>query len=102
MSLVILVLTSAQMLDLGTFVVMIHGHGSAAEANPLVAHLLISLGMPFVAVAKVAMLSMILAIMAILMGRDEAPHHRRLVAMVVVVGIVSGIVGGWSNANVIL
>jgi hypothetical protein len=102
MSLVLLVLTSAQMLDLGTFVVMVRLHGPTAEANPLVGHLLIALGLPFVAVAKVALLSLVVAILAILIGREEAPIHRRLVGVIVVVGIIAGLVGGWTNAGVIL
>ncbi|MBA2382757.1 MAG: hypothetical protein H0V73_11660 [Chloroflexi bacterium] len=102
MSLILLVLTSAQLLDLGTFVVMVRLHGPAAEANPLVGHLLISLGLPFVAVAKVALLSVVVAIMAILIGREEVPAHGRLVGVIVTVGIVAGLLGAWSNAGVIL
>ena len=42
----------AQALDLTTFVLMVRTHGVAAEANPLVADLFVTLGVPAVLVAK--------------------------------------------------
>ena len=42
----------AQALDLTTFVLMVRTHGVAAEANPLVADLFVTLGVPAVVIAK--------------------------------------------------
>ena len=102
MILAVLVLTIAQLLDLGTFVRMIWAHGAASEANPLVATLLLGHGLPFVAIAKIAALSFVVAAIVVLAGRLDRPRHPRLAAAVVVAAIAAGLVGGWSNAAVIL
>ena len=68
--------TVAQMLDLGTFVRMIAIHGPLAEGNPLVAHLLDELGVPFLAVAKIAVLSLVIAIVAVLWGGTTSAGTR--------------------------
>ena len=103
MSLALVVVTAAQLLDLGTFVRMIGLHGPTAEANPLVAGLLVGHGVAFVAVAKIAGLALVVATIVVLAGRDGAPlRHGRLAAMVAVAAIVAGLVGGWTNAGSIL
>ncbi len=102
MVLAIITLTVAQLLDLGTFVRMIAGHGAAAEANPLVRYILTGYGLPMLVVAKLAVLSLVVAVVAQLAGRAAQPEHRRLVAAVLAAAIVAGIVGGWSNAAVML
>ena len=102
MSLALLAVTAAQLLDLGTFVRMIGLHGAAVEGNPVVAHLLAGFGLPFVAVAKIAALAVVVAVIVVLRGRDAQIHHRRLVSGVVGLAVVAGIVGGWSNAVVIV
>jgi hypothetical protein len=101
MPLAMLTLTIAQLFDLGTFVRMIEWHGSAAEVNPLVHGLLVGFGLPFVAVVKVAALSLVAAVVAVLAGRASS-RQVRLAAIVVAIAIVGGLVGGWSNARVIL
>jgi hypothetical protein len=101
MPLALLTMTIAQLFDLGTFVRMVQGHGSGAEANPLVHELLVGFGLPFVAVAKIAALSLVVAIVVVLAGRT-ATGHARLVALVVALAIVGGLLGGLSNARVIL
>ena len=78
MVLAVITATVAQMLDLGTFVRMIAIHGPLAEGNPLVAHLLDELGLPYLAVAKIAVLSLVIAIVAVLWGRDGQRRHPRL------------------------
>jgi len=102
MALALITATVAQMLDLGTFVRMIAIHGPIAEGNPLVAHLLDQMGIPFVAVTKLVALSLVVAIVAVLWGRDEARRHPRLAAAILAFAIVGGVLGGWTNASVIL
>jgi hypothetical protein len=102
MGLALLAVTIAQMLDLGTFVRMVGLHGASVEGNPIVAHLLEGFGLPFVAVAKVAVLSVVVAVIVVLAGRDEGVRHRRLAATVAAIAVAAGIVGGVSNAIVIL
>ena len=101
-SLALVVVTVAQLLDLGTFVRMIGLHGAAAEANPVVAHLLLGQGLPFVAVTKIAALAVVVAVVVVLGGRDGRVGHPRLAAVVVLAAIAAGIVGGWTNAGSIL
>ena len=102
MSLALLAVTVAQLLDLGTFVRMIALHGPSVEGNPIVAHLVEGFGLPFVAVAKIAVLSVVVAVIVVLAGREDRVRHRRLAATVAAIAVVAGIVGGVSNAIVIL
>ena len=102
MALALITATVAQMLDLGTFVRMIAIHGPIAEGNPLVAHLLDQMGIPFVAVTKLVALSLVVASVAVLWGRDEARRHPRLAAAILGFAIVGGVFGAWTNATVIL
>jgi hypothetical protein len=102
MELAIITVTVAQLFDLGTFVRMIAGHGAGAEANPIVRSLLVDYGMPTLAVVKVVVLSLVVAVVAQLAGRSSQVQHRAIVAAVVAVAILAGLVGGWSNAAVIL
>jgi VIT1/CCC1 family predicted Fe2+/Mn2+ transporter len=101
MALALLTLTIAQLFDLGTFVRMIERYGSASEVNPFVHFLLSDYGLPFVVVAKIAALSLVVAVIGVLAGR-AAPEHPRLVGTVFAVAILAGLVGGWSNARLIL
>jgi hypothetical protein len=80
---------------------MIEWHGSAAEVNPLVHGLLVGFGLPFVAVVKVAALSLVVAVIAVLAARTPT-GQARLIGILVAVAIVGGLVGGWSNARAIL
>ena len=98
MPLAVLVVTVAQLLDLGTFLRMVALHGAAAEANPLVASMLLGHGLPFVAVAKVAALSLAVAAMVVLSGRAHDRRSRGLAAAIAVAAIGAGLVGGWTNA----
>ncbi len=102
MPLALLTLTIAQLFDLGTFVRMVTLHGPGAEANPLVHLLLTEHGLPLLIVAKIVVLSLVVAIVAVLAGRTEGAGHRRMAAAVISVAIVAGVIGGWSNAKVLL
>ena len=102
MVLAVVTATVAQMLDLGTFVRMIAIHGPLAEGNPLVSHLLDELGVPYLAAAKIATLSLVIAIVALLWGRDDERRHPRLASTIVTCAIVAGVIGGLTNAIVLL
>ncbi|MFL5724881.1 MAG: hypothetical protein ACJ77F_00930 [Chloroflexota bacterium] len=102
MTLAVITITVAQLLDLGTFVRMIAIHGVRAEANPLVAHVLAEGGLPFAAVAKIAALSVAVAVTVVLAGRDDRPGHPRLAGAVVAAAVVAGVLGGLSNAAVLV
>jgi len=101
MVLALLTLTSAQLFDLGTFVRMIDGQGLSAEANPLVHFLAVDFGVPFVAVVKIVALSLVVSVIAVVASRASS-HHAVLIGGVFAIAIVAGLVGGWSNAAVIL
>lgn len=102
MILAVITVSVAQMLDLGTFVRMVSIHGPAVEGNPMVAHLLSELGVPFVAVMKLAGLSLVIAIIAVLASGERRPSHLRLAAGVAAFAIAAGVFGAWTNATVIL
>jgi hypothetical protein len=101
MALALLTLTSAQLFDLGTFIRMVEEYGSAVEANPIVHFLLTDFGLPFVVVAKIVALSLVVAVIGVLTGR-AATGNVRLTATVFAIAIVAGLIGGCSNAQVIL
>ena len=63
---VILAVGTAQAGDLITFVRMIRNEGSAAEANPIVAHGLDSVGLPALVFAKMALFVLVVAIVTVL------------------------------------
>ena len=92
----VLTMSAAQLFDLGTFVTMVGRVGPAAEANPLVGLLFGMYGFPMVAIAKVAMLSLVTAIGAILVARRP-----KLAAGLIAIAIVVGLLGGLSNSAAI-
>jgi hypothetical protein len=98
MILAVLVVTAAQLLDLGTFVRMVMLNGPLAEANPLVRQVLSTFGVPYVAVLKIVALSLVVAIIAVLASRADRPRNTRLAGAVAATSIVAGIIGGWTNA----
>jgi hypothetical protein len=102
MTLAVVTLTIAQLFDLGTFIRMVARHGSAAEANPIVSGLLHGHGLEFALVAKVVALSVVVAVTVVLSQRPEDVRHARLGALVAAIAVVAGLVGGLSNALVIL
>src|SRR5262245_21691013 len=105
MTLAVLTVTAAQLLDLGTFVRMIWAHGAAAEANPLVSHLVVEHGLLLPVVAKVVALSLVVAVTVVLDGRSARPErtgHPHLARTVVAVAIIAGLLGGWTNAALLI
>jgi hypothetical protein len=103
MTAAVVTLTVAQLLDLGTFIRMMDRHGAAAEANPLVSHLMSQHGIEFVAVTKIVALALVVAVTVVLaQAPPDRPGHPRLARLVVAVAVVVGIVGGWTNAATLI
>jgi hypothetical protein len=86
----------AQILDLGTFVTMVRRVGLGAEANPIVAGLVMDYGLPVAAVVKVALLAFIVAL-AVVLERRGGRLDRVMGVVVIAAAIGAGLVGGGSN-----
>lgn len=97
----LLTAVAAQLFDLGTFLIMVRRFGAEAEANPLVAALFSDYGTPFVALAKLAALLLVIGL-AVSTAR-RSPRVRLVAgALPLAVAIVAGLVGGLSNTRVLL
>lgn len=83
--------------DLVTFLQMIEVHGIEAELNPLVAHGVITLGVPIVIAAKIALVAFVVATFAIV-----ARVHRRVAASVITLAMLAGLLGTFSNVLTLL
>jgi hypothetical protein len=94
-------LGTAQFFDLGTFLVMIGLHGPGAELNPVVSAMFLGYGTPMVAFAKLA-LFVLVAATAIVVSRAGPSGRSRLSGLMVGSGIVAGLIGGLSNALLVL
>lgn len=92
---------AAQFFDLATFIAMVRHAGPAAEANPVVASLFVDYGTPGVALAKAAL---VLFVVALAVSSTHRTRRARLLmgALPVAFAILAGLVGGLSNAWVIL
>ena len=55
-------LAIAQAFDFATFFVMVRIHGVTAEANPLVQRMFLALGTPAIALSKIALVTLIVAL----------------------------------------
>jgi hypothetical protein len=82
----------AQAGDLVTFIQMIAVRGPGAETNPLVAHLLATLGLPALVLLKVALVAMVVLTFGIVVKR-----HQWVAAFVATLATVVGVVGAASN-----
>jgi hypothetical protein len=93
----------AQALDLTTFVLMVRTHGVAAEANPLVAGLFVTLGVPAVLIAK-GLLVVVVGSLGIAAAAVSSGGLVWRVAggLPIALAIAIGLVGGITNAAVIL
>ena len=88
----------AQFFDFGTFVFMVQLHGPGSEANPLVAGILDTLGIPAAAVAKAALVVLVGCVAILLAQWTQSALHRKLSGAVVGLAIVAGLIGGSTNA----
>jgi hypothetical protein len=82
----------AQAGDLVTFIRMIAIRGPGAEANPLVAHLLATAGLPVLVVLKLALIAFVVFTFAVVVRR-----HQWIAAFVATLATVVGVVGAASN-----
>jgi hypothetical protein len=89
---VLLAVGIAQAGDLLTFMRMIAVRGPAAEANPIVAHLLVSVGLPALVLLKVGLVVMVGLTFAVVVKR-----HQWVAAFVATLATVVGLVGAASN-----
>jgi hypothetical protein len=91
----VLTMSAAQLLDLATFAEMVRRVGPEAETNPLVGWLFELYGLPMVAMAKLLLIAGVTGVVVLL---DRWPARPRLVGAVLLVGILVGLIGGFSNA----
>lgn len=82
----------AQVGDFVTFVRMVAIEGMHAELNPIVAAGATSLGFEALAVAKIALVTLVAAVFVVISGR-----HRRLAATVATAATLAGLIGAFSN-----
>ena len=96
LTLAVMTMTAAQLLDLGTFIEMVHRVGLHAEANPVVATLIAGYGMPMAGIMKVTLIAFVAA-STIVLSRKAGRFERGLGVAVIAAAIVAGLVGGGSN-----
>ncbi|NJD28361.1 MAG: hypothetical protein FIA92_08695 [Chloroflexi bacterium] len=89
----LLTILAAQLLDFATFAEMMRRVGPDAEANPLVALLYSAYGLPIVAVAKIALVTLVAATVVITARRPSS----RMTGVIIGVAIMAGLIGGLSN-----
>lgn len=94
-------LVLAQVLDLTTFVLMIREAGPAAEANPLAAQILGTLGMPAMVLAKVAVIVLVGAL-AVAAWRREQRVWAFAGGLPLAIAIAVGLIGGITNTAVVI
>ena len=99
----LLTLAIAQAFDFATFSVMVRDHGAGAEANPLIQNLFLALGTPAVALAKIALVTLIVGLtVAAAVRGGQGRRWSMIGGFPLALGIAAGLVGGITNAAVIL
>lgn len=93
---IILAVGTAQAGDLITFVRMILTLGVGAEANPIVAQGIDSVGLPMLVLAKVSLFVLVVAIVTLL-ARAGSKRQPRTAAFVATFAVLVGLVGAFSN-----
>ena len=98
----LVVLMLAQALDLATFSAMVRTHGVGVEANPLVSELFTALGLPGVAIGK-AFLVVLIGALGLAAAASRPSRTWRIVGgLPMALAIAIGLIGGISNAAVLL
>jgi hypothetical protein len=87
----------AQSFDLATFSAMVARHGVAAEANPLVGGLFLTLGMPAVAMAKLLLVVLVAALAVAGWARGGRGTWALVGIVPVAIAIAAGLLGGITN-----
>ena len=98
----LMTLALAQTLDLVTFLLMIERHGLEAEANPFVSDLFLTHGLQAVIVAKFALIIAIGALSVAAFAKDRVGAWRIIGGVPLALAITAGLVGGITNAAVLL
>ena len=95
-------LALAQAIDLATFSMMVARHGAAAEANPLVNDLFLTLGMPAVILAKAALVLLVSALCLAAGARGGRGAWALIGGVPLAIAIAAGLIGGITNTAVLL
>jgi hypothetical protein len=95
-------LAIAQAFDFATFNAMVGTRGPGAEANPLVQSMFVTLGTPAVGIAKVALVILIVALAVAAAVRGGQGRWAAIGGLPLALGIAAGIIGGITNAAVLL
>jgi hypothetical protein len=97
-----LTLFAAQAFDFATFHAMVARTGASAEANPLVQGLFVALGTPAVALAKVALIALVIALGVAAAARGRQGTWAAVGGLPLALAIAAGLIGGITNAATIL
>lgn len=97
-----LTLFAAQGFDFATFNAMVARHGPTAELNPFVNGMFVSLGTPAVVLAKLALIALVVALGIASAARGRQGTWRAVGGLPLALAITAGLIGGISNAVVIL
>ena len=95
-------LAIAQAFDFATFFVMVRIHGATAEANPLVQRMFLALGTPAIALSKIALVTLIVALAIAATARGGKGRWSVVGGLPLALGITDGLIGGITNESVIL
>src|SRR5690349_16834835 len=95
-------LAIAQAFDFETFFVMVRLHGVAAEAKPQVQRMFLSLGTPAIALSKIAVVTLIVALGIAGASRGGKGRCSVVGGLPLALGITVGLIGGITTASVIL
>ena len=91
-------LALAQAVDFATFTAMVARRGPSAEANPLVSGLFGEMGMPAVAVAKIAIVILVAALVLAGTARGGRGVWALIAGVPLAIAIAAGLVGAITNA----
>jgi hypothetical protein len=97
-----LTLLAAQGLDFATFNSMVAIRGAGAEANPLVQELFVALGTPAVAIAKLLLIGLVIALGVAAAARGRQGVWSTVGGLPLAIAIAAGLIGGITNAATIL
>jgi hypothetical protein len=97
-----LTLFAAQGLDFATFNTMVANQGASAEANPLVHGMFVALGTPAVALVKVALIGLVVALGVAAAARGRQGIWSTVGGLPLAMAIAAGLIGGITNAATIL
>jgi hypothetical protein len=97
-----LTLLAAQGLDFASFNSMVATRGAQAEANPLVQALFLALGTPAVALAKLLLIGLVIALGLAAAARGRQGIWSTIGGLPLALAIAAGLIGGITNAAAIL